>query len=289
MDYLTAAHFSIVYDYSLWANALVISCLLILALEFGYRVGLHRRRQVRDADIGGGSIVSTSLFALLGLILAFTYSSAVQRHEQRKQSVVAEANALGTAYLRADILAEPARSDLKQAIYRYALTRAPDDWRQPGESWDELRYRNIAESIEAQRHIWPIARKAIDAEERLPIASSLLSAINELLDSHIVRISALVDTLPAMVLGMLQAITMASLAVAGFMAGIHGRLSRWRLLLFALVLAGMIIVILDYDRPHSGLISINEISLQATIADMQSDLEANGLERNPEFRGRGNE
>ncbi len=76
----------------------------------------------------------------------------------------------------------------------------------------------------------------------------------------------------ALILSLLLLFVLVTLAVAGFNAGIHGRISRFRMLIFAHVLAGMIIIIMDYDRPHSGLIYINEISLQATINDMEIDL-----------------
>ena len=74
---------------------------------------------------------------------------AVERHEERKRSIVLEANALGTAFLRADVLDEPNRGQLKRVIYEYAKTRALKLPRpEPGESHDDMRYRLLEESIE---------------------------------------------------------------------------------------------------------------------------------------------
>jgi hypothetical protein len=71
---------------------------------------------------------------------------------------------------------------------------------------------------------------------------------------------------------MLVLICSASLAVAGYNAGIQGRMSRWRMTAFALVLSGLMIVILDFDRPNDGLVIVSQYSIQSVISDMEADL-----------------
>lgn len=65
---------SLLYSIPVWAGALIFFIMLLLALELGFRVGIVRRSTWKDADSGGGAIVQTSMFALLGLVLAFTYA-----------------------------------------------------------------------------------------------------------------------------------------------------------------------------------------------------------------------
>ena len=101
---------ALLYTYPIWIAGLIFLVVLLIALELGYRVGFARRELWEDADSGGGAIVQTSMFALLGLLLAFTYAAGMSRHDARKQAVPAETNALGTAFQRADILAEPGRT-----------------------------------------------------------------------------------------------------------------------------------------------------------------------------------
>ena len=103
--------------------ALFTIFVLFAALEFGYRVGLRRRDLWKDADPSNGQIILTSMFALLGLIIAFTYGAGVERFNARKQSVILETNAMRDAYLQADLVAEPGRTELKQALLDYARTR----------------------------------------------------------------------------------------------------------------------------------------------------------------------
>ena len=106
-----------------WLICLTIIFVLLISLELGFKIGLSQREYWKDADTGGGKVVLSSLLLLLGLILAFTYSAGLKRHDMRKQAVNMEANAIGTAYLRADFVNEPERSTLKKQLFEYARKR----------------------------------------------------------------------------------------------------------------------------------------------------------------------
>ena len=77
---------ALLYTFPIWAAGLLFVIVILIALESGYRVGHARREIWKDADSGGGAIVQTSMFALLGLLLAFTYASGMSRHDARKTS-----------------------------------------------------------------------------------------------------------------------------------------------------------------------------------------------------------
>ena len=96
---------------------------MMIALEIAFHVGRSRRLTWRDPEKGGGGIVQTSLFAVLGLVLAFTYSASLNKYETRKAALVNEANAIGTAFYRADLAVEPGRQELMTSLYEYAQTR----------------------------------------------------------------------------------------------------------------------------------------------------------------------
>lgn len=268
--YSEALHFSALYNYPLWLIAVLLMMLLLVAEEIGHRLGLSHRAKKgsSNAETGGGGTVLTSLLALLGLLMAFTYSAAVERHEARRQAVIGEANALGTAFLRADVIAEPIRTELKQALYDYARSRAPS-----GEPMSiEERGQVVAQSLEKQQRIWPLTRQAVGENARGPVEAGLLSAVTEVLDMNTVRLAAVLNKLPAAAMYMLAAIAAVSLSVAGYHAGNDGRFSRWRMTVFALVLSAMMVLILDFDRPRAGMIHLDQLSLLATIEDMKADL-----------------
>ena len=106
------------FFYSLppWMIFLLKIAVLLAALEFGYRLGLKKYRDHRVTESEKGNIILTSIFALLGLMFAFTFSASVERHDQRKLNLVEEANAIGTAYLRAELAADPGRSEIRAVL-----------------------------------------------------------------------------------------------------------------------------------------------------------------------------
>jgi len=270
MTYSDAVQFSVIYAYPVWLVGCLAVGVLLLAQEAGYRVGLQRRRQEGpgDAESGGGGMVLSSMLAIVGLLMAFTFAAAVERHEARRHAIIEEANALGTAYLRADVIVEPVRTELKLALFEYAKTRAPS----AKVITDEARRQAVARSLEAQKPIWPLTRRAVDADDRGAIVAGLLSAVTELLDMNTVRLAAIVNKLPAPALYMLSFIAAVSLSVAGFNAGRDGRISRWRMALFAFVLGGMMMLIVDFDSPNEGMIRVDRLMLLVVIDDMTADL-----------------
>jgi hypothetical protein len=105
-------NFSLSNQLPVWIGGLVFFVVLLAALEVGYHVGVWQHDKWRDAEDGGGNLVLTSVLALLGLLLAFTFADGVGHYKTRKQAVIAEANALGTALLRADMVADPGRTEV---------------------------------------------------------------------------------------------------------------------------------------------------------------------------------
>lgn len=108
--------------------------------------------------------------------------------------------------------------------------------------------------------------------ERGAIEASLVAAINAVLDEHAIRLAAIFDKLPIFVLWMLIFIAAATLSVTGFNAGLSGKISRWRTTALALVMTGVMLMILDFDRPNDGFILVPDYSLLTVIADMEAEL-----------------
>lgn len=261
--------FSLLYNIPIWVAGLVFIIILVFALESGFRVGLKRRVHWKDADSGGGAVVLTSMFAVMGLVLAFTYASGVSRFDARKNAVILEANALGTAFHRADLAAEPGRTELRTALLDYARSRTFE----PGTiTTNEERKAAVKITLEKLSKVWPATKRVVEQAQSGPIEASLVAAINDVLDTHTIRLAAVSDKLPGVVMWMLIIVCAASLAVAGYNAGIQGRMSRWRMSAFASVLTLLMLVILDFDRPNSGIVLVSTYSIDAVIAEMEADL-----------------
>jgi len=98
----------------MWADAVLFLVVLFVAVEEGFRFGLRHHHAGSSAEKRTrGDVTLGSMLALLGLMLAFTYAFTLSRANARKQSVVEEANAIGTAFLKADLLPEPGRSEVR--------------------------------------------------------------------------------------------------------------------------------------------------------------------------------
>lgn len=262
--------FSFFYQIPIAMGGALILVLFLLALQAGYRVGFKQRKEWKNADLGGGTVALSSMFALLGLILAFTYASGVNRNDARKAAVLVEANVLGTAFLRADLIAEPGRSDIKEKLLAYAKTRITESNRI---FTDEERLALLANSIESQSTLWPALMKAIgQVENPGPMEASLVSAMNDVLDEHAKRINTVLDKIPQFVLLTLVFIAIATLAVTGYNAGLSGRISLWRTTALSMALTGVMMMIMDFDRPSDGFIIVNQYPLEAAIESMEADL-----------------
>ena len=261
--------FSIFYHMPLIFGGFVLFIILLVALEVGYRTGVKQRKKWLDADTGGGTVALSTMFALLGLIIAFTYASGVSRFEDRKHAVIDEANALGTAFLRAGLIAEPGNKALKETILAYAKTRVVHKGHVLSNAERRVMLNN---TLQAKKKLWPTLEKALQQSKPGAIEVSMVAAMNDVLDIHTIRLAAILDKLPVAVIWLLIFISAATIAVTGFNAGLSGKISRWRTATLALVLTGVMSMILDYDRPADGFIRLNHNSLIAAIAEMEADL-----------------
>jgi hypothetical protein len=210
------------------------------------------------------------MFALLGLILAFTYGAGVERFKAGKQAVVLDATAMRTAFSRTNLVAEPERTELKQALLDYARTRTV----KPGQrSSHEQIQELIQKSLQAQSKLRFITEKIVEQSQfGSTVTPLLVAAVDQVISVHTIRVAAINDQLPILVILMLLFVASASLSVAGFNAGISGRLNRLRMTTFALVLTGVMLVIHDFDHPIEGFIRVSHESILSVINEIEADL-----------------
>ncbi len=259
----------ILYDLPIWIDGALFVAVMLVALEIGFRVGLRKREAWRDEDVSMSNVVVTSFLATFGLILAFTYAFTVSRADLRKRVIIDEANAIGTAFLRAGLVPNPESAELKKALLEYARTRVMTS--ETLSSRAQFK-ETVRRTSEAEAKLWPITERIVKSSRPGPIEASLVAAINEVLDMHTTRLATGFDRLPQVILLMLLLISAVSLFIAGFNAGLSGLFSRWRMTALAFVFALVIFIIIDFDYPQQGFIRINQQALLSTIADMESNL-----------------
>jgi hypothetical protein len=222
---------------------------MLLLLEVGRRIA-----QKRGGAPSGAGVVDGAVFGLLGLLIAFTFSAAASRFDTRRHLVVEEANAIGTAYLRLDLLPQSAQPALREGFRRYVDSRLAVYRKLPDV---QAAKEELARSASLQGEIWAQAVAACRVDAPPSAAMLLLPALNEMIDITTVRTVAALTHAPSIVFATLAALALASSLLAGHgMAGTTTR-SWLHMLAFAATMAMTVYLILDLEFPRLGLIRLD--------------------------------
>ena len=260
------------YQAPLWVLVFLFLIVLLIPMEIGFRLGSRKRQSHPDPE--GESqrdITLAAMLTLLALMLAFTYSFSMSRADLRKQAIITEVNAMGTAFVRADLLPEAGRSDVRQRLYDYAQSRyvAPGSIRTLAEV-----QQVVDRSVVIQSKIWPAVKSALrqPGDMTAPERALLISAINNVLDSHTSRMAVFYDRLPTAILALMVLIAGTALGVAAFNSSLSGNPMRWRMTAFAFILSSLMYLILDFDMMMRGFIQVDHSSLVTLIEEMAAAL-----------------
>jgi hypothetical protein len=228
---------------------------IIVALLVGRKLGIQRRARNPDATSGGVAAVQGSIFGLVGLLIAFTFSGAATRFDGRRELIIQEANAIGTTWLRLDLLAEPARAELRDKLRRYLDARL-EFYR---DVHDEVTARPAyARATELQKQIWAGAVEAGRAPGMQQATMLLLPSLNETFDIASTRAMILQIHPPKIIFALLFVLAIASALLAGFDMTGRGRPSWLHIIGFAATMALALYVILDLEYPRIGLIRVDD-------------------------------
>ena len=207
-------------SFSPWSLELsaVLFAGMVVCLEAGYRLG---RRRLAVGTYKSLSDIETAIFALLGLLLGFAFAGATSRFEARRALIVQETNAIGTAYLRLDLVPASDQPDLRR-LFRSLSGDAVTPPRQRG---DPTAAAPLIEEVAAlQQKIWTRAVRATAGDDGPQSAKLLvLPALNEMIDVTTARVVAAQTRLPELILGLLMSVAMLSALLAGFAVAETGR------------------------------------------------------------------
>jgi hypothetical protein len=247
-----------------WAVALLLLAVIGSLTIAGYAAGRYLREH--EATLRGPfGVIQGALLGVVGLILAFGLSLAVGRYEDRRAATVTETNAIGTSYLRAQLISEPARTRSLALLRDYTDRAIAITKEVPGSS--KMRRTTAAEEI-LQRRLWLLAGSAIDAA---PVASAprlYVDSLNATFDAQTARLSSLTNRVPGAVLalevfGAAVAVGLLALHISVLGRGILAMLAA------ALLITFLLLVTFDLDRPTRGLIEVPDtplVSLRASMA-----------------------
>jgi len=242
--------------------------LFAAASEIGHRVGLG---ETKEANV---TTLEASVLGLLALMLSFTFAMAVTRFDARRDAVLKEANAIGTAALRARLLPAPQNAESLRLLRDYVGARL-----------DLLDKAGAADAVAAavqrantdQERLWRVARAALAAEKSMaPVL--YIQSLNDVFDQQEARLTAYRHRVPRIVFLALYGIAAVGLGFSGYASGLEKR--RWRVPVYVvnILVAAVILLIQDIDRPESGAIKVD----QQPILDAAAAIASYPLEESPE-------
>jgi hypothetical protein len=233
---------------------LVLFGLMLLVQEGGRRLGERHRRLDPSRDAHSHGPTEAAVFALLGLFLAFTFSAAGTRFDLRRHQVVQEANAIGTAFLRIDVLPAEARLPLRQLFRDYVDARL-EIYRlaAAGRPYQDA----LSKSALLQRQIWLQSTAAAEKSGQVPPFTVLLPALNEMIDITTTRTAATRMHSPIEIYLTIGLLAVLGAAFVGY--GMAGRKVRSFIHTagFAAVVAIVLFVIIDLEFPRLGIIRVD--------------------------------
>lgn len=252
----------ILYGY----NSVVIVGALFLAIllfnELGFRTGRFVQSRT-DSEIKSltGSI-QASILGLLALLLGFTFSMSMQRYDNRSMALIDEANAIGTAVLRIELLPENYRDDAKRLFTEYVGLRVDVGKLDLTKAEERSAFADKISRVQSQ--LWSLAIAATESDPRPVTSGNFVKSLNDVIDSQDKRNALLQMQVPEIVLILLFIVFISSGGMMGYSAGLSGQRVLTPIVLVSTLITLIVFIVVDLDRPKRGVIQVN----QAVMVDL---------------------
>ncbi len=268
--------------------AFTLLLLMGLAAELGYRLGRSGSQTNNEMTRTQILSIQASTLGLLALLLGFTFALALSRFEYRKQMVVQESNAIGTAALLSELLPTSCDDDVNRLIRRYIEIRLESVLRTgQGSSEREQLDREVRQ---IQHRLWSIVNEAAGADPRSIPLGLFTHAINEVIDIKTKRDIAVANHVPESALLILLILAMLAAGILGYGNGLAGRRILILTSAYWIIVVLVIVLIIDLDHPQQGLARTSQqsmIQLQEIMdAGRRDDMAFSGSAMGPERRFR---
>lgn len=234
---------------------------VLACMRIGWRIGRKRLQTLGEDGHAGLGALDGAVFGLMGLLIAFTFTGAAARFDSRRSLVTQHVNAIGTAWLRLDLLAEPEREKARDGFRRYVDTQM-EIVRNSGN--DDAVSAGMARLSTIQQEIWANLIHAVRSDKTLPLTQAVLPPANDMFDLSTSRFMAAQQHPPMAVFLMLGVLVLVSGLLAGYGMAKAERQSSLHVFGFAAIMAFSVYLILDIEYPRLGLVRIDSFD-QAII------------------------
>jgi hypothetical protein len=232
---------------------IITASAVFLSIMFGFSLGSFiRSRSKNIKEVKLGSIIGAML-GLLAFILAFTFGTVTSRYDAKKQLLLDEVNAIGTAFLRTDFLAESDRTEAKRLLKKYVDMRV-DVLKDPAKL-----PQIILESEEIQTQLWSQVSSVQNKETDQILLGLYIQSLNEVIDLQTKRVTVgLQYRIPEIIWTTLYFLTILTMLAVGYEFGREGASNILISFLLALAFSAIIVLIADLDRGVSGTIQVSQ-------------------------------
>lgn len=247
--------------------ALMLLVSMAIAIEVGYRQGLKRQSQATSATKSHVDAIQSSILGILALLLGFTFSLSLERFDSRSQEVVNEANAIGTAYLRAQLLPSELKQEVSKQLKQYVDLRVQESAISLAEP--KPRQQLLDATVSAQNALWNMAIKASEVDPN-PVKTGLfIQALNDVFDHFSSRNANLDRHVPEEVLVLLYVTFLMAGIIIGYSSGYAKHRPSLASYMMVMLIVVLVYIILDLDKPRRGFVEVN----QAPLISLQKSLE----------------
>ena len=247
----------------IWLVYLGTLAVVLVAAEIGFRIGIWLQR--RDPSSAGTPMTGAVVGGMLGLVaflMAFSIGIVIGQHNGRKAMVVTEANAVGTAYLRASFIGEPDLTTSRNLLREYVEVRL-------AAASDPAQFESaITRSEEIHGELWSIVEDNVRQGKESDVMALFVESINEVIDVHSLRLAAVNLRLPRLLGVVLFAATVLSFLLVGVANSSDGKRDFAAILLFGLAFVAVLMIIVDLDRPQEGLLTVSQTALSDLLDKM---------------------
>jgi hypothetical protein len=227
---------------------------MLTMLEIGRLLGIRRRSKEVDGERSNLGTIEGAVFALFGLLMAFTFSGAASRFNEKRMLIAEEVNTVETAYLRLHLLPHEAQFALQELFRQYIDSRLETYRRMPNMQAAE---EEMAKSKMLQEQIWSQAIAATRLPNAHPDAGKLLlPALNSMIDMSTTRTMALQIHPPRIIYLLLFALGLICALLAGYRMASGQHRSWLHIAGFTAITVIIVHVMLDAEYPRAGLIRL---------------------------------
>lgn len=246
----------LLYSFSSIAIASTLFATIILCNELCFRVGRVVQAETDDEIKTLTGSVQASILGLLALLLGFTFSMSMQRFDNRSMALIDEANAIGSAILRVELLPQTQRELSRSLFGEYVSLRVAAGKLDMTQRNERQEYQR--KIVDLQSKLWNLAILATQEDPRSVTTGAFIKSLNDAFDSQVKRNAILQAHVPEPILLLLFFVFISSISMMGYSSGLSGKRLIAPVMLVSLLISLIVFIIIDLDRPRRGIITVDQ-------------------------------